>query len=96
MKKPCVRSCRFATFRTSPNQSAGILQRAKTRKKLSHWTCSSGNLLLSNAKPLKHFNRIHLAQCLTQLRTVNKKLGLVINFGEKYVRDGIHRVANGL
>ena len=39
---------------------------------------------------------IHLAQCLTQLRITSKKLGLVINFGEKYVKDGIHRVVNGL
>jgi hypothetical protein len=24
------------------------------------------------------------------------KLGLVINFGERYVKEGIHRVVNGL
>jgi len=24
------------------------------------------------------------------------KLGLVINFGERYVKNGIHRVVNGL
>ena len=27
---------------------------------------------------------------------VTSKLGLVINFGEKVVKDGIHRVVNGL
>lgn len=39
---------------------------------------------------------VYLAQCLTQLRITNRKLGLVINFGEKYLKDGIHRVVNGL
>ncbi len=55
-----------------------------------------GQLVIVECKSVEDFNRIHLAQCLTQLRVVHKKLGLVINFGEKYVRDGIHRVANGL
>ncbi|WP_315852722.1 GxxExxY protein [Allorhodopirellula solitaria] len=33
---------------------------------------------------------------LTYLRLKNLKLGLVINFGERVVKDRIHRVANGL
>ena len=53
-------------------------------------------LVVVEVKAVEQFNSIYLAQCLTQLRTASKKLGLVINFGEKYVRDGIHRVANGL
>ena len=36
------------------------------------------------------------AQMLTYLRLTRLKLGLVINFGERYVKDGIHRVVNGL
>jgi GxxExxY protein len=42
------------------------------------------------------YNSIFEAQVLTYLRLTNLKLGLVINFGEKYVRDGVHRVANKL
>jgi hypothetical protein len=35
-------------------------------------------------------------QALTYLRLCDRKLALVINFGETYVRQGIHRVVNGL
>jgi GxxExxY protein len=36
------------------------------------------------------------SQILTYLRMTGLKLGLVINFGEKFVKDGIRRVVNGL
>ena len=36
------------------------------------------------------------AQALTYLRLLDLKLALVINFGEKLVKDGIHRVVNRL
>lgn len=39
---------------------------------------------------------IHQVQLLTYLRLTNRKLGLLINFGQKYVKDGIERVVNGL
>ncbi len=36
------------------------------------------------------------AQALTYLRLTELKLALVINFGDTYVKNGIHRVVNGL
>ena len=39
---------------------------------------------------------IHQAQLLTYLRLTGKKLGLLINFGQKSVKDGVQRVVNGL
>ena len=33
---------------------------------------------------------------LTYLRLTNLKLGLLINFGEKYIKNGIKRVVNNL
>ena len=36
------------------------------------------------------------AQLLTYLRLTNLKLGLLINFGYRYVKNGIVRVVNGL
>jgi GxxExxY protein len=39
---------------------------------------------------------IFSAQLLTYLRLTKKKLGLVINFGEIRVSEGIHRVVNHL
>ena len=39
---------------------------------------------------------IHRAQLLTYLKITDKKLGLLINFNEELIKDGIHRVVNGL
>ena len=47
-------------------------------------------------KAVKEWNPIFEAQMLTYLRLSGLRLGLVINFGERYVKDGIHRVVNGL
>jgi len=33
---------------------------------------------------------------LTYLRVTSLKLGLVINFGERILKAGVHRVVNGL
>lgn len=35
------------------------------------------------------------AQCLTQLRLTGLRLGLVVNFGQSTLKDGVHRVING-
>lgn len=39
---------------------------------------------------------VHKKQLLTYLRLTDKRLGLLINFGENLTKDGITRVANGL
>ncbi|HSB08640.1 MAG TPA: GxxExxY protein [Blastocatellia bacterium] len=45
----------------------------------------------------REYNSIFEAQALTYLRMRGLKLALVINFGGRVVRDGIHRVVvNGL
>jgi len=53
-------------------------------------------LVLVDNKAVTEWNPIFEAQMLTYLRFAKLKLGLVINFGEQYVRNGIHRVVNGL
>ena len=55
-----------------------------------------GNLVVVEVKAVSQYNSIFEAQALTYLRMLNLKLALVINFGEKLVKDGIHRVVNGL
>ncbi len=42
------------------------------------------------------YNPLFEAQALTYLRLMDLKLALVVNFGEKHVCEGIHRVVNGL
>ena len=54
------------------------------------------NRIIVEVKSVATYNPIFEAQLLTYLRLMNLKLGLVINFGEKMVKDGVHRVVNGL
>ena len=54
------------------------------------------NLVVVEVKAVAQYNSIFEAQALTYLRLLTLKLGIVINFGEKLVKNGIHRVANGL
>ncbi len=53
-------------------------------------------LVIVENKAASQYNVIFEVQCLTYLRLSGLKLGLVINFGERWVKDGIRRVANGL
>jgi GxxExxY protein len=39
---------------------------------------------------------IHKKQLITYLRLADKRLGLLINFGEELIKDGITRLVNGL
>jgi GxxExxY protein len=53
-------------------------------------------LVIVENKAVTNYNPIFEAQTLTYLRLMNLRLGLVINFGEQFVKKGIHRVVNGL
>jgi GxxExxY protein len=53
-------------------------------------------LVLVDNKAVTEWNPIFGAQMLTYLRLTKLKLGSVINFGERYVKNGIRRVVNGL
>lgn len=52
------------------------------------------NELIIELKSVESLNDLHLAQVLTYLRLSNKKLGLLINFNVKSLKDGIKRVIN--
>jgi GxxExxY protein len=54
------------------------------------------SLVLVDDKAVTEWNPIFEAQMLTYLRLTKLKLGLVINIGEQYVKNGISRVVNGL
>ena len=53
-------------------------------------------LVIVECKAVSQYNPIFATQVLTYLRLRSLKLGMVINFGEKLVKDGIHRVVNDL
>lgn len=52
--------------------------------------------VIVDPKAVIDYNKIFDAQMLTYLRLSGLKLGLVINFGERLVKDGIHRIVNDL
>ena len=52
--------------------------------------------VIVECKATTDYNPIIEAQTITYLRLTGLKLGLVINFGEKYAKNGIHRVVNGI
>jgi len=46
-------------------------------------------------KAVDELNEIHLAQVLTYLKLSKLRIGLLINFNVKHLREGIKRVVNG-
>jgi GxxExxY protein len=47
-------------------------------------------------KSVEKLSPVHYKQLLTYLRLADKRLGLLINFGEALIKTGIKRVVNGL
>jgi len=54
------------------------------------------NKIIIEVKAVEKEIEIYNAQLLTYLRLSNIKLGLLINFGRSSIKEGIHRVVNGL
>lgn len=52
--------------------------------------------VILEVKSVEALHSIHTAQLLTYLKLTDNRLGLLVNFNEKLVRDGIKRVVNGL
>lgn len=47
-------------------------------------------------KSVEELHPVHYAQTLTYLKLSNLKLALLINFNEKLIKNGIHRIVNNL
>ena len=47
-------------------------------------------------KSLENLAPVHFAQTLTYLKLANLKLALLINLNTKIMKEGIHRIVNGL
>jgi GxxExxY protein len=54
------------------------------------------NLVIVEAKSVDALHPIHTAQLLTYLRLTGNRLGLLINFNEVLLKDGLRRIANGM
>ncbi len=53
------------------------------------------NTIVLELKAVENLTAKHKAQLLTYLKLLNKHLGLLINFNEILLKDGIRRVING-
>lgn len=52
--------------------------------------------IIVEVKAVETVQEVHLAQLLSYLRLTNSKLGLLINFNESVLTEGVRRVVNGL
>jgi GxxExxY protein len=53
------------------------------------------NRIIVEVKSVDALNDIHLAQTLTYLKLVNRRIGLLINFNVLKLKNGLKRVVNG-
>lgn len=54
------------------------------------------DLVIIELKSLEKTAPIHKKQLTTYLKLSGKRLGLLINFGEELIKDGMTRIVNGL
>lgn len=54
------------------------------------------NKIIIEVKSVENLSPLHFAQTLTYLKLSNLKLGLLINFNVKLMKDGVHRIVNNL
>jgi GxxExxY protein len=54
------------------------------------------HLVIIENKSVDEIHPIHMAQLITYLKLKNCKLGFLINWNVKLIKDGITRVANGI
>jgi GxxExxY protein len=54
------------------------------------------DLVIVELKSMEKVAPVHKKQLLTYLRLADKRLGLLVNFGEALIKNGISRVVNGL
>jgi GxxExxY protein len=52
--------------------------------------------VIVEVKSIEAATPVHKKQLLTYLRLLDKRLGILINFNEELIRNGISRVVNGL
>lgn len=53
-------------------------------------------LVVVELKSVEQIAPVHKKQLLTYLKLADQRLGLLINFNTELIKDGIHRVVNGL
>ena len=52
--------------------------------------------IIVELKSVEKVSPAHMKQVLTYLKLTDKRVGLLINFGENLIKNGIHRIVNKL
>ena len=73
-----------------------LIYKGRTLRKPLRLDMRVERLVLVDNRAVIDWNPVFESQMVTYLRLTALKLGLVINFGERLVSAGIHRVVNGL
>lgn len=55
-----------------------------------------GGLVICELKSVEHVLPVHKKQLLTYVKLADLRLGLLVNFGARLIKDGITRIANQL
>jgi GxxExxY protein len=55
-----------------------------------------GNKVIIELKSVEQISSVHKKQLLTYLKVTGLKVGLLVNFNETLIKDGIHRIVNNL
>ena len=54
------------------------------------------NKVIIEINSVENLAAVHYAQLLTYLKLANLKLGLLMNFNTRLLKDGVHRIVNNL
>jgi GxxExxY protein len=54
------------------------------------------DLVIIELKSVEQMHPVYAKQLLTYLKLTGKRLGLLINFNTRLIRDGVTRIVNGL
>jgi GxxExxY protein len=73
-----------------------IVYKGKTLSKTFKIDLLVNDLVIVECKATEEDHELYQSQCLTYLKLTDKRLGLVINFGQKLLKNGTHRVVNKL
>jgi len=84
--------CRPLRGDRSPEKGNNLTQSRKGAKQSG----KEGTETRHQLKSVEKLEPVHFKQLLTYLRLTGLRLGLLINFGEAALKNGIHRIVNNL
>jgi len=78
-------------------KDAETLRWTKTKSARKSWTLRFKCIeVVVELKSVEKYNKVHSKQLLTHIKLADKRLGLLLNFGAVFMKDGIERIVNGL